>query len=344
MKKNKLNISSEKGGAAVLVLFTVLTFIVILMGAFMSTSILRKSQIKSDLKIKEVYGNDVQRADEIYDEIVAKIEPSYDNPYMPEGFKHIGTEDWNSGYTIQEIATGNEFVWVPCVLNQADVKNGDIVQIFKKTTEGKYNENLLAISAVDTATTQAIKTSVATYGGFYIAKYEAGVPLAENGTEIAPTSAITSQKARSVAGPTVWTNISRADAITAAGNMINTSSTGVKSSLISGECWDTTLQWMVNSSKNAVSNAGYDTDSTGKGWYNQTVKVKTGQYSINNIFDMAGNTWEWTTEDFTNSTSGNMISRGGAYNCSASENPAAYRYGWGGAAGWGISFRVVLYK
>ena len=171
----------------------------------------------------------------------------YDKPYIPIGFEHIGIADWNSGYQIQEISTGNVFVWVPCVLEQSKVKKGDTVQTFQKTE--KYN-NGLGLSPTDTRITDleptnAIKTSVGTYGGFYIAAYEAGVPLAENGTEVAATSATTLQKARSVAGATPWNYITRTNSITAAENMID-SATGVKSGLISGEFWDTTLQWMVN--------------------------------------------------------------------------------------------------
>lgn len=59
-----------------------------------------------------------------------------------------------------------------------------------------------------------------------------------------------------------------------------------------GKCWDTTLQWMVNSSTNSSANAGYDTDSTGKGWYSNvssSTTHKTGYYAVNNIYDMAGN-------------------------------------------------------
>ena len=106
----------------------------------------------------------------------------YDNPYIPTGFTHIGTEDWNSGYRISDTGdeTGNIFVWVPCVLDQSKVKDGYTVQTFQKTTIGKYNSKLLGLSSTDTSITDveptnAIKTSVGTYGGFYIAAYEAGI-------------------------------------------------------------------------------------------------------------------------------------------------------------------------
>lgn len=120
MKKQiiKRKILSEKGGAAVLVFFTVFTFFIVLSTAYMSVTTLRKSQSKSDIQIQEIYGKDVEKIDDIYNELVTYA--LYDNPYIPEGFTHtVGT--WNSGYTIKD-TLGNEFVWVPCVTDQSKVK------------------------------------------------------------------------------------------------------------------------------------------------------------------------------------------------------------------------------
>lgn len=277
----------------------------------------------------------------------------YDDPYIPVGFTHIGTANWNSGYQIQETSTGNVFVWVPCVLDQVKVKYGDNVQTFKKTLPSTtdttdpyymYNKNNYTITE-DVTPADAIKTSVGTYGGFYIAAYEAGVPLDNDGNEISPTSATTSQKARSVKDAKAWTDITRTNAITAAANMIDETS-GVKSGLISGECWDTTLQWMAHSSTNAANepNLGYDTDSTGNGWYEKDAKTTTGKSPINNIYDMAGNVWEWTTENCTFDGHSYLVIRGGIYFYSGSVYPAASRYNFRDRANVDVAFRVVLYK
>ena len=56
-----------------------------------------------------------------------------------------------------------------------------------------YNKYNLTITG-DENPASDIRTSVGTYGGFYIAKYEAGVPLDSDGNEIEPTLATTLQK------------------------------------------------------------------------------------------------------------------------------------------------------
>lgn len=63
-------IKEEKGAISTLVLFTILMFIVILMGTYLVITTMQKSQLKSDLRIQEIYGEQVNRVDEIYEEIV----------------------------------------------------------------------------------------------------------------------------------------------------------------------------------------------------------------------------------------------------------------------------------
>ena len=73
---------------------------------------------------------------------------------------------------------------------------------------------------------------------------------------------------------------------------------------------------------------------------------------VNNIYDMAGNMWEWTTEergykDVANSSTGTFaVLRGGSFSNGGGSGPVAHRHGGvgsGGAGGVGFGFRVVLY-
>lgn len=278
----------------------------------------------------------------------------YYDPYIPVGFEHIGTENWNSGYQIKETATGNIFVWVPCVLDQSKVKEGDTVVTFGKTTTGKYNASNFGLLPTDTtvaaedSTVSDIETSVGTYGGFYIAKYEAGIEgTTENYKLSTKTATDGSVKPLSKAGKGVWNYISRVNALAVSKAMIDNASTGAKSTLISGAAWDTTLKWMVTASDNKTTNASYDTNSTGKGNYSGTIAT-TGSntsYAVNNIFDMAGNVYEWTSENCTLNGRSCAVLRGGYYITSGSVGPAAYRgYAFETGTDSYTAFRPVLYK
>ena len=293
--------------------------------------------------------------EDIYNGKIQKVYAKYDEPYAVEGYTHFGTEDWNSGYRISDTGdeTGNIFVWVPCVIDKNKIKDGDTVVTFGKTTEGKYNSFSFSLSPTDTTVTDveptnAIKESVEKYGGFYIAAYEAGIEGEKDNDDLEIKTATNGTvKPLSKAGKYLWNYISRTNAITVAASMVNTTD-GVKSGLISGECWDTTLQWMVNASSNKETNAGYDTNSAGKGWHedvsNNTTHT-TGYYGVNNIYDMAGNVYEWSTENCINNDYRYLVVRGGYIISSGAYLPAATRNSnYYGDENNVIGFRVVLYK
>ena len=61
---------------------------------------------------------------------------------------------------------------------------------------------------------------------------------------------------------------------------------------------------------------------------NSSILLTTGadtSFSLMNIYDLAGNVWEWTLEFY--STSYPCALRGGSYDCDGSSSPAEYRYG-----------------
>ena len=73
MKKNVRKILKEEKGAVTLLVFvTVLGFVSILLAAYLAVTTLEKSQLRSDIKIQEIYAKDVNRVDEIYQELVSK--------------------------------------------------------------------------------------------------------------------------------------------------------------------------------------------------------------------------------------------------------------------------------
>ncbi len=68
MQNKKKLVKQEKGAISTLVLFTVLVFLAILMGSYLITTTLLKSQLKSNMRIAQIYGEDVDNVDEIYNE------------------------------------------------------------------------------------------------------------------------------------------------------------------------------------------------------------------------------------------------------------------------------------
>lgn len=70
MKKIKNIIKNENGAVSALVLFTILMFIVILMGVYLTVTARQKAQIKSDMRIEQVYRKDVNNIDKVYNELM----------------------------------------------------------------------------------------------------------------------------------------------------------------------------------------------------------------------------------------------------------------------------------
>ena len=254
---------------------------------------------------------------------------------IPKGFKHKeGTKD--TGLVIQD-EKGNEFVWVPAT-ESTYVKDtsfpGD------KPTGDDTLPNGITNEIAD----------VVKYGGFYIGRYEAGVP--ENQTAIDGKSDSTSNVKGvpvSKKGATVWTNINYTNAKASAENMI--SNEYVQTGLLTGKAWDTTCHWIEDSLK-SINASERLRDSRYYGNYRNSVAPanknngikRTAGFSENwktkNIYDLAGNVWEWTSD----AGSSGFIVRGGGYGYDGSGYPVSYRNNIGAyITSDDVSFRPRLY-
>lgn len=188
-------------------------------------------------------------------------------PYIPSGFTHTeGTVD--TGYVIKDNTLGNEFVWIPVASGTFEVYvNG-------KTSSGKtVKSNTLTIgiseltrtlkstgleyteweetegSISDKKSIAYFKDSVVKNSGFYMGRYEMGMPGQKSGDD--PVLAL-SNEARNITGVPVcvanvmpWTNI---DWSTAKANLESMYNGEVQSAMLNSYARTTMMNWVSGGS------------------------------------------------------------------------------------------------
>ncbi len=240
---------------------------------------------------------------------------------IPKGFIYKeGTKD--TGLVIQD-EKGNEFVWVPAT-ESTYVKDTSLRGI--KPT----GDDTLPMGITD-ETADIVK-----YGGFYIGRYEAGIP--EGDTSPSNKKGIPVSKKDAI----VWTNINYTNAKASAENMI--SNEYVQTGLLTGKAWDTICHWIKSDDelKDSRTYGNYN-DSLAPANENSGTKRTAGfneNWKTKNIYDLAGNVYEWTSEAFFS----NFIGRGGGYIGGGSGYPVSYRdYDSDSHASDDVGFRSRLY-
>ena len=136
-------------------------------------------------------------------------------------------------------------------------------------------------------------------------------------------------------------------------NGMYSTSTSVTSQLITAAGLDRTLNWLIETDNNLGENEvildsrswGNYSNSTGNALTNSgssNMNYTTGRskyWKANNIYDLAGNTWEWTQEK--NGTI--SVNRGGSFIRNGDYYPASYRNGRATDQYHDTSFRTQLY-
>ena len=277
------------------------------------------SKVNTDEKkwFNEVIGN-TSNVKEEWQDTIASVK--YGVP-IPKGFTYKeGTKD--TGLVIQQDEKGNEFVWVPAT-ESTYVKDTSFPSYNGYTPTG---DDTLPKGITDET------ADVKKYGGFYIGRYEAGVP--ENQSTIDGNSSSTSNVKGipvSKKDAIVWTDIDYINAKASAENMI--SNEYVQTGLLTGKAWDTTCHWIEGSLKSINASAslkdsryyGNYIDSLAPANENSGTKRTAGfneNWKVKNIYDLAGNVWEWTSEEAVRSS---FIGRGGSYANNGSGYTVSYR-------------------
>ena len=450
MKNFKLTKNTNNGITLIALVITIIVLL-ILAGVTIATlagdnGILTKAQ-QAKTKTEEAEKEEKEKLNQLANmmgdvytatsTINGKSEGNSYNPTIPAGFKPVDTEgaSWgdgsnspseeavNAGLVIED-GNGNQFVWVPCTTTGEEglISYAQDKQYNDGTTGSKqyyYNDYT---DWIDT-TGEANKASVEKYGGFYVARYEAGVPsdapfyANEDGTTYYTSGSknVDTYKPVSKANNQSWNYISQPNAVKVSQKMYEGNSS-VKSQLIDSYAWDTIMNWMesekdgiaLDSSNygnynnntsidtntlyalhryNEVTKTGADNGKTSSWTFAKTYRkgnIQSGEISVTeanreqyeftdyddtnyiyivrkematgasnvtkvkNIYDMAGNIMEWTTETGYHNADGSTqyaVLRGGNFYCSGGYNPVSDRYGDVpvGGTSLGNGFRVVLY-
>lgn len=363
---------NEKGSVTLIVLVTVL-FIVILLSSFLVyTSTKRRAQLKETEEIAKNYDVDME---ELYNNLeignsentsitageIIKTENNINYVSdgegneipVPVGFSYVGEGTKETGFVIRNDEDLNEFVWIPVkdmpyTYNRHAFVGGNIKNTENGTDAATNSLKIKWISTITTSTsyyhTEALpedeQTSVNSYGGYYIARYEGGI-LTERTEKGDATIKPIFQKSTTDRVVYVYNFVTFDEAKSLSEELYSKEKNNVISKLCSSYAWDTALEFIE------TKNPGWATNSVGGNYSissGGTGKIQpTGYHSVNNIYDMGGNEHEWTTEKFSRANWPYSL-RGGSYSGNGADYPACYRSALPtGDTSIYTCFRITLY-
>ena len=240
---------------------------------------------------------------------------------LPNGFYYVGG-DISTGLVISDkqgdtmdasgTSMGNQFVWIP-VSSEADLKRTEFDTTTGQPTTGldttKYTEPYAWGYSTEASEYNTMRTQVLKYGGFYIGRFEAGVNSTTLRTGTTTAQTVVCKKGVAPYNYVPWGKAmndaneveGESGAVYLAKNFASQHNyTSVTSTLTYGCQCDAMCRYIGDSQRTVLSEKG--------------VPELTGSVSTDvskNIYDLAGNCWEWTMEAVG---TGNRVVRGGDYN------------------------------
>lgn len=326
-----------------------------------------------------LYLNDIEEENwsPVYDKKGSYKDKNGDTAYIPQGFqvsRKNGENTIDDGLVVRDL-NKNEFVWVP-VENMEDFvriagySNGslqsyDLENYIEPFASGYSTEN-----STEQSEYNAMKNSVQINHGFYIGRFEAGKDESGN---------VVVKKGVNVYNNVPWGNamndiegISNTSGKVGAVKLskefaTNNNYQGLTSNLCYSVQWDAIMQFMDSNYISGTCKAdSYVRNSNKKGWYSDNYnKTDSGNTETNpnhltgidliyeenpriianrqkNIYDMAGNVWEWSMETYQTTK---RIARGSSYGSYGNDYCASSRSGacLPESFNEGLGFRIALY-
>ncbi len=280
---------------------------------------------------------------------------------IPVGFKVSEKADEQTvptGLVIAD-ADGNEFVWIPCsedgeIYNINEKRDTKTEELSRRTFTEEEATKVIGDNAISTNnygegnensclyqyaqkvyeddykySINYFKDSVNTYGGFFIARYEAS----KNGDNV-----------QSKANQTPSTNMTKDIALQDSIKMYK-DSTSVVSSLANSYSWDTMVDFVCQNNEQGYAMTSWKDAKYGNVATGQVKNTASYTYNGNtvdkycNIYDLLGNVSEFTTE-YVESQYPSAI-RGGTFDTEhllgiAGRNNTGISYSW-------LGFRPIIY-
>ena len=269
---------------------------------------------------------------------------------LPNGFYYVGG-DISTGLVISDkqgdtmsasgTSMGNQFVWIP-VSSEADLTRTNFDTNGQPTTDAPAaGRNVTDCTepyangySTEASEYNTMRAQVLKYGGFYIGRFEAGINSTTLRTKVTTAQTVVCKKGVAPYNRVPWGKAmndaseveGESGAVYLAKNFANQNNyTSVTSTLTYGCEWDAMCRYIGDSQRTTPKKSRLEL---------------TGSVSTDvskNIYDLAGNCWEWTMEAYN--TNGRVL-RGGnyyyAYPVSYRNYVPTFSYG-------DYSFRPTLY-
>ena len=253
----------------------------------------------------------------------SQIEDEYGNSItIPAGFKIKVDEDTNNATTVDKgiviiDSEENEFVWIPVGKIYTDKErteaNAKTIELNRYTFDedgnptaqndaaivvGRYKYQELEVSIDENTVAKSIvnfKKSVEENKGYYIGRYEARKNSSETMTEKVSDN--------------VYNKVNQTGAAAAAREMYDNTKP-FTSDLINSYAWDTATLFL----QRCGTNPKYSREKIKISTFSPTGTTTLSTQDIQcNVYDMASNIYEWTTETCDNDVFNPAVNRGGSY-------------------------------